>query len=281
MLGNIDNVAVFDRCIKIDQEMRMKTFLLLMACSALFMGCIGKKNLAGEMKEAIKKDPTIIADAFKEHPEEMLEALSGLSGARRKLQQRKEEEAQAQEFKSPKKPHIRPDETIRGTKGAPLVLVEYSDFECPYCTRGLKTVQDLLKKYQGNIQFIYKHLPLDFHPNAMLASQYYEAIRLQNEQKAFKFHDEIFKNQRKLKKGESFLKPLAKKLGINMNKLAKDVKSSKVKERIKQDMAEAAKFGFQGTPGFLLNGISVKGAYPAEHFDKIIKKLVEMGKVSL
>ena len=259
----------------------MKIFLLFIGCFSLLMGCVNKKDLASEIKAAIKKDPTIIADAFKEHPEEMLEALSGLSGARRKLQQRKEEEAQAQEFANPKKPLIRPDETIRGTKGAPLVLVEYSDFECPYCTRGLKTVQDLLKKYSGNIQFIYKHLPLDFHRNAMLASQYYEAVRLQDEQKAFKFHDEIFKNQRKLKKGEGFLKSLAKKFNVNMNKLAKDINSSKVKNRIKQDMEEAARLGFQGTPGFLINGISVKGAYPIEHFDKIIKKLVEMGKLNL
>ena len=197
------------------------------------------------------------------------------------MQKRKEEEAQAKEFESPKNPLIRPDESIRGTKGAPLVLVEYSDFECPYCTRGLNTVQALLKKYDGKLQFIYKHLPLDFHPNAMLASQYYEAVRMQNEEKAFKFHDEIFRKQRQLKKGEKFLKPLAKGLGVDMGRLAKDIKSDKVKKRIQQDIEEAAKFGFQGTPGFLINGISVRGAYPPEHFDKIIAKLVEMGKVSL
>ena len=259
----------------------MKIILLFGPFFALIVGCVGKSDLADGMREAIKKDPTIITDAFKEHPEAFLEAISSLAGARRKMEQKKEEAAREKEFKDPKKPLIRSDETIRGTKGAPLVLVEYSDFECPYCTRGLDTVQALLKRYEGKIQFIYKHLPLDFHPNAMLASQYYEAIRLQDEKKAFRFHDEIFKNQRKLKKGEAFLKSLAVKLKVNMNKLTRDVKSSKVKERIKQDMKEAAEMGFRGTPGFLINGVSVRGAYPADHFDKIINKLIEMGRVSL
>ena len=259
----------------------MKAFLLLGIGLAVMAGCVSKGDLGQKMREAIKEDPTIITDAFKEHPEEFLKAISDLAGARREIEKRKEEAAQAKEFDNPKKPLIRPDETIRGTKGAPLVLVEYSDFECSFCSRGFNTVQELLKKYDGKIKFIYKHLPLDFHRNAMLASQYYEALRLQSAEKAFRFHDEIFKNQRQLKKGEKFLKPLAKKMGANMAKLAKDIKSSAVMDRIKQDMEEAAKFGFQGTPGFLINGISVKGAYPSAHFDKIIAKLVEMGKVSL
>ena len=258
----------------------MKIFLISGLSLFLFAGCVGQKDLANGMREAIKKDPTIITDAFKEHPAEFLKALSDLAGARRKLEQEKEIEAQKAEFDNPKKPLIRPDETIRGTKGAPLVLVEYSDFECSFCARGFKTVSSLLDKYKGKMQFVYKHLLLNF-PNSMLASQYYEAIRLQDEEKAFRFHDEIFKNQRKLKKGEKFLKSLAKKINVDMGRLAKDVKSSKVKDRIEQDKKEAAEMGFQGTPGFLINGISVKGAYPVEHFDKVINKLIEMGKVSL
>ena len=115
----------------------------------------------------------------------------------------------------------------------------------------------------------------------MISAQYFEAIRLQNEEKAFKFHDEIFNNQRKLKNGKKFLDATAKKLGVNMGKLAKDVKSKEVQERIKQDMAEAAKFGIQGTPGFVLNGIAVRGAYPPSHFDKIVKELKKRDLVNL
>ena len=107
----------------------------------------------------------------------------------------------------------------------------------------------------------------------MISSQYYEAIRLQSEEKAFEFHDQIYKNQSKLRTGEAFLKKLAKDLKVNMTKLAKDVQSKEVKERIEADIAEANKFGFQGTPGFILNGVPVKGAYPLSHFEGIIEKL--------
>jgi protein-disulfide isomerase len=139
----------------------------------------------------------------------------------------------------------------------------------------------LMKKYEGKIRFVYKHLPLSFHPQAMPASQYYEAIRLQNADKAFMFHDEIYKNQRGLQNGEKFLKELAKKVGADMNKLAKDIKSDAVNKRIQEDIEEANKFGFQGTPGFLLNGVPVKGAYPTSHFEDLIGKLKEKGQLKL
>jgi protein-disulfide isomerase len=140
---------------------------------------------------------------------------------------------------------------------------------------------ELMKKYEGKIRFAYKHLPLSFHPQAMPASQYYEAIRLQSPEKAWEFHDRIYKDQRKLQNGEAFLKAVAKELKVDMGKLAKDVKSEAVQKRIDADMAEAAKFGFQGTPGFLLNGVPVKGAYPTAHFDGIIQELSKRGKISL
>jgi len=180
-------------------------------------------------------------------------------------------------------PKIRKDEAIRGNRNAEIVLVEYSDFECPFCTRGYKTVRELMKKYGKHFQFIYKHLPLSFHPNAMPAARYYEAIRLQSNKKAFQFHDEIFANQRKLKSGEKFLKAIAKKVGADMSRLASDLKSksAQINNRIKEDQQEAAKFGMSGTPGFLLNGIPVKGAYPTSHFVKIINKLKEKGKIAL
>jgi protein-disulfide isomerase len=139
----------------------------------------------------------------------------------------------------------------------------------------------MLEKYKGKITFVYKHLPLSFHPNAMPASKYYEAIRLQNEDKAWKFHDDLYENQAKLKLGVKYFKSVAKKLKVDMNKLAKDVDSKKVQDRIDADLAEAKKFGFNGTPGFLLNGIPVKGAYPESHFVSIVEELKKRDLVKL
>jgi protein-disulfide isomerase len=72
-----------------------------------------------------------------------------------------------------------------------------------------------MKKYEGKIRFVYKHLPLSFHEQAMISAQYFEAIRLQSNDLAFKFHDEIFKNQSKLKNGVAFLDATAKAVGAD------------------------------------------------------------------
>lgn len=257
---------------------------LLSSVMALFIFTSCNVN-ESQLKETLKKNPSILTEAIKANPSEFIEALNeAVKVARDDMAKKKEEEEKKQleeYFDKPLQAEIREDEMIRGTKGAPITLIEYSDFECPYCSRGYKTVMEVLEKYEGKVQFVFKHLPLSFHPNAMPAAQYYEALRLQSEDKAAKFHDEIFENQSKLRQGESFLKALAKKVGGDMDKLAKDVKSDAVKKRIEQDLAEAKKFGFQGTPGFLLNGIPVKGAYPTAHFVDLIEKLKEKGKISL
>ncbi len=263
--------------------MKLKAALPLLIVFSLFTACMAPSEK--QLGEMLKKNPKMITDVIKENPSEFIEALNEAVKKAQGSQRKKAEEAEKKKleeaYNNPMNPTVRPDDVIRGTKGAPLTLIEYSDFECPFCSRGYETVQKLLKKYEGKIQFVYKHLPLSFHPNAMPAAQYYEAIRLQSKEKAGKFHDELFENFSKIKSGEKFFKSVAKKLGVNMKRLESDLNSDVVKNRIDEDLAEARKFGFQGTPGFLLNGIPVKGAYPPEHFDTIVEELKKRGKLSL
>ncbi len=255
--------------------------LLLSAMVFALAACTSKD----EIKKLLKENPDIMTEAIEANPDKFIDALNNaVKKSQEVMAKRREEEenkALEESFNKPLQANIRSDEMIRGTKDAPLTLIEYSDFECPFCARGFNTVMELMEKYKGKIRFIYKHLPLSFHPQAMPASQYYEAIRLQSEEKAAEFHDRIYKDQRKLQNGESFLKALAKELKVDMAKLAKDVQSEAVKKRIEDDIAEANKFGFQGTPGFLLNGVPVRGAYPASHFVDLVEKLKSKGKVQL
>lgn len=259
----------------------MKRPVFLALALVLATACTSKDDL----KKMIKENPEIITEAIEANPEKFIDALNNAVKAAQEGQgkKREEEEKKALEesFNNPLQAEIRSDESFRGTADAPITLIEYSDFECPFCSRGYNTVMELMEKYKGKIRFAYKHLPLSFHPQAMPASQYYEAIRLQSPEKAWQFHDAIYKNQRKLQNGEAFLKEEAKKLKVDMAKLAKDVKSEAVQKRIDADMAEAAKFGFQGTPGFLLNGIPVKGAYPTSHFENLVEELKKRGKITL
>ena len=259
----------------------MKSSILLVAALVMAVACTSKDDL----KKMMKENPEIITEAIEANPEKFIDALNNAVKAAQEGQGKKrevdEKKALEDSFNNPVLAEIRSDESFRGEKDAPITLIEYSDFECPFCSRGFNTVMELMEKYKGKIRFAYKHLPLSFHPQAMPASQYYEAIRLQSPEKAWQFHDAIYKNQRALQNGEKFLKEEAKKIKVDMAKLAKDIKSEVVQKRIDADMAEAGKFGFQGTPGFLLNGIPVKGAYPTQHFDDLISELKKRGKISL
>ncbi len=272
----------------------MKKLLSFAAVAAILVGCNSGQKMSGEelskaISKALKEDKTLLADAIKANPAEVMEALQVAAkdarGAMEKKRKQEEEQKLVESIDKPLTPVIRKDEAIRGTKGAPITLIEYSDFQCPYCTRGFEVVvKGLLEKYKGQVAFVYKHLPLSFHAEAKIAAQYYEAMRIQSDKKAFDFHDRLFTNeaQGKLRTAkEGYLKKLAKELGADMKKLAKDVKSKEVLDRIAADEAEARKFGIQGTPGFIINGVPVRGAYPLDHFEKIIGMLKEKGKLKI
>lgn len=257
-----------------------RSLLMALALTLSITACTSKD----ELKKMLKENPDIVTDAIKANPTQFIDALNEAvkiaQEGEGKRREETEKKALEESFNNPLQANLE-GYTFRGDANAPITLVEYSDFECPFCARGYNTVMELMEKYKGKIRFAYKHLPLSFHPQAMPASQYYEAIRLQSPEKAWQFHDRIYKDQRKLQNGESFLKALAKELKVDMTKLAADIKSPAVQSRIDADMAEAGKFGFQGTPGFLLNGVPVKGAYPTAHFDQIIEELKKRGKITL
>ena len=257
--------------------MKYFKFVVLAGLAMVLWGCAPS---ASQLEKVVSENPDILFNTIKKHPDKFIEVVN--QAARQAQMQARKNEANAEkermeeEFKNPKKPEIGENRAIFGTKGAPITIVEYSDFQCPYCAKGYNTVKEVMAEYKGKVQVIYKHLPLDFHPLAMPASEYFEAIALQSASKAEKFHDMIFENQKKLNSDkEKFLKSAAKKAGADMAKLAKDLKSDAVKKVIAADMAEAKKFGFSGTPGFLVNGVSLKGAYPFSEFKKIIDRHLE------
>ncbi len=253
------------------------SFLVL----ASLVGCVSEKDI----KEMLKKDPTILTDAIKANPSVILNSLREASKLAQmeeaKNRQKQEQEELEKSMDNPLQPALDKGVAALGPENAPIVLVEYSDFECPYCARGFNTVQTLKKKYGNKIRFVYKHLPLSFHPNARPAAAYFEAIRTVSDELAFKFHDLLYGNQQNVKALEKSFKDFAKKNRLNASKLAKIAKSEKVQKKIAADEAEAQKFGMRGTPGFIINGVPVRGAYPAQYFEKIISTLKEKGKLNL
>ena len=253
----------------------MKKSSLLWAALAMVMvsGCTSKQQI----QKLIEDNPEIVFQAIKKNPKKFVEvvneAVKTAQEGSREDEAKQEAARMDEEMKNPKKPVIEDNRVIFGNKSAPITIVEYSDFQCPYCGRGFQTVKEVEKAYGDKVRIVFKHLPLDFHPFAMPAAKYFEAIALQDPKKAEKFHDEVFSNQKELNQdGEKFLKSVAKKTGANMAKVEKDMNSESVQKRIATDMEEAKKFEFSGTPGFLINGVSLRGAYPAPEFKKIIDK---------
>ena len=158
-----------------------------------------------------------------------------------------------------------------GNPAAPVTIVEFTDFQCPYCSKGAQTLKLLMTKYDGKVRLIVRHFPLQSHPDAMPAALYFEAIALQSSEKAWTFYDSIFADQQKLSGGEEYLKKVAGGLGVDMNLLAKDLGSEQIKARIASDMKEFEMSSFDGVPVFVINGTVLVGAQPIEIFTEVIE----------
>lgn len=261
----------------VSSNLKSISYLLVLGMVAIVVGCA---PTASQLKDVLEKNPDILTNAIEKNPGPIMDALQkAAQEAQKGARDREQEEmakAREEEFKNPKKPVVEEDRIFRGKADAPILLVEYSDFQCPFCARGYSTVEEVRKKYGDKIKFVFKHLPLNFHPLAEPAAKRFEALALQSPEKAWKFHDEVFENQAKLNDGgEKWLDQIAKKVGGDISKMKKDMESDKVKARIKADVEEANSFGIQGTPGFIVGGVTLKGAYPLPEFEKIIERLIK------
>lgn len=222
--------------------------------------------------------PEQIFEAIKQDPEGFFKAVQEAEGKYREVAMKKQQEEMMQQmekdFENPLKPELDPKRAYLGPESAPVTIVEYSDFECPACAGGFQTIKAVKAKYGDQVRFLYKHMPLErIHPGARRAAQYFEAVAMQSPELAYQFHDKLFENQRRLvSEGEKFLDETAKSLKVDMKRLKADLKSSQVAQNISKDMAEFENFGFQGTPGFLVNGVSIRGAARPDVFHQIIDR---------
>ena len=161
------------------------------------------------------------------------------------------------------------DTPVLGSKNAPIMLVVFSDFQCPFSKRGAQTVKALTEKYGKKLMFVHKNLPLPFHPEATPAAK--AALAAGQQGKFYEYHDKLYDGQSQL--GEELYVQIAKDLGLNIAKFNKDRNSQEIEAAVKADATQANSLGFNGTPGFALNGVKILGAYPQEHFEKIIDAL--------
>lgn len=154
----------------------------------------------------------------------------------------------------------------RGPADAKVTIVEFSDFECPFCSRARDTVEQVMQAYPGKVRLVFRQFPLSFHPRAPKAA---EASLCANEQGRFwEYHDELFKNQKSLEVAQ--LKEHAKSVGLDEKKFTECLDSNKFQKTVQEDMQAGSMVGVSGTPAFFINGIPLSGAQPLEEFKRVI-----------
>lgn len=226
-----------------------------------------------QVSDILEKHPEVLANAIEKNPDVFMAAVQkaaqAAQGRAQEQEALNEKKRIEDEMKNPLKPDIPTDRGFMGEASAKITIVEYTDFQCPFCSRGYSTLEQVRKHYGKDVRVLVKNLPLPMHPMAMPAAKVFEALRVGSPEKAAKFYHEVFQNQNKLT-SEKYLYDVVKKVGGDVDKVKGIAEGKVVAERIAADMAEAEKFGMSGTPGFVINGVSIRGAYPFESFKTII-----------
>jgi protein-disulfide isomerase len=154
----------------------------------------------------------------------------------------------------------------RGGAKAPVTIVEFSDYQCPFCKRGEESVQKVFETYGDKVRIVFRDYPLPFHPQARPAA---EAANCANDQgKFWEYNKTLFANQSAL--AEDNLKAYAKDLGLDTAKFDECFAKKAHSAAIDKDIADGGAAGVNGTPAFFINGRSLSGAQPFEKFKEVI-----------
>ena len=160
---------------------------------------------------------------------------------------------------------------VRGNPDAKITMVEFSDFQCPYCEQAYAMVKALLRKYDGKVRLAYRDLPLEEVQSDIHGAG--EASRCAGEQEKFwEYHDLLFENQDAY--GESAFVSFAEHLSLDVDQFSACLESGKFKPLVQKDFDEGIRLGATGTPAFFINGIFVNGARPQPEFEEIIDGLL-------
>lgn len=155
----------------------------------------------------------------------------------------------------------------QGPANAPVTLVEFSDFHCPFCSKVEASVNDVMKNYAGKVRRVWRHYPLSFHAGADQTAEASECAAEQG--KFWEYHDKLFEKTGTFKGDDAFI-GLAKELKLDEKKFTDCVKSRKYKDVVLNDSKKGSSVGVNGTPHFFINGKPLSGAQPYNSFAQAI-----------
>ncbi|HKA14192.1 MAG TPA: thioredoxin domain-containing protein [Myxococcota bacterium] len=163
---------------------------------------------------------------------------------------------------------------VRGDPNAKVAVVEFSDFQCPYCGRSVRTLNQIAETYGDKVRIVFKHMPLGMHVNAPAAHAAAEAAHRQG--KFWEMHNRIFANQAQMSPEK--YREYAREIGLDLARYDRDLADASLKQRIDADVDEAEKLGVTGTPAWFVNGRFVPGAVPFETIKRMLDE--DLGKAT-
>ncbi len=249
---------------------RYFSFAGLVARALVAIGLAFVIGSAGAEQATDKVLEEQILKVIREHPKEIMEAVVGYQRAQAEQRMKSAETRLKEQVAQLKTGELLADSPLRGKAGSRLVLVEFSDFQCPYCSKAYETVKQFMAAHGQEVALVYKHLPLgDMHPQATPAALASWAAQQQG--KFWEFHDGMFATPDKL--GEAFYTETARKLGLDLKRFDNDRHGAAAQAAIARDMELASKLGIQATPQFLLNATPITGAAPLEEFERVLAEV--------
>jgi protein-disulfide isomerase len=239
-------------------------FLLV---SLTFISCSSVPSLAGTTPVDAKLEAQVL-QIIRDHPEVILESVQKYQQQQQQKQQESRQSFLEQTKTNPKQ--IIGQSPTLGSTAQKIVLVEFSDFQCPFCAKASETLKEFMTRHGKEVTLTYKHLPLvSIHPEAMPAAKAAWAAAQQG--KFWEYHDALFDQQDQL--GEPLYLATAQALKLNLERFNRDRKSEAASKAIQQDLAIAQTLGIEGTPFFVMNGETFSGAVPLSEMENILAKV--------
>jgi protein-disulfide isomerase len=168
-------------------------------------------------------------------------------------------------------PAVNSVDHIYGNPAAPIELVEYGDYECPYCGRAYPIVKDIQQKLGDDLKFVFRNFPLSkIHPNAFAAAVATEAAALQY--RFWEMHDIIFENQKAL--DEDFILLYASRIGLDLGRFNNDIQQISLAKKVEKDFDSGIRSGVNKTPTFFINGVKYEGEWTGDQLFQYLKGLL-------
>ncbi len=245
------------------RRFRLVSFLFtsfLLSCIALTgctTGTMGNQKLEEQVLQIIRDNPQVIIESVQAYQQQEEDRM------------RASRQAFLQQMRTNPAAVIGNSPTF-GAAEQKIVLVEFSDFQCPFCAQAHQTIKAFMEKYKGEVTLTYKHLPLaSIHPQAMPAAK--AAWSAQQQGKFWEYYDALFKQQKDL--GENLYVAIAEKLNLDLAKFNRDRQSKEAEAAINQDLQLARQLGINSTPFFFLNEEAFSGALELPEIEQILAKV--------